>query len=452
MNMEIKKFVEKNLDLMLAAGDYLWKNPEAGFKEYKTDAYMKNAFKKLGYDITEAEGITGFYTTVDTGRKGPTLLVLAEMDALYCFNHPDRDKETGAVHACGHCAQMAMILGLAACLKEKDILKNLCGKIKLCVVPAEEGIDISYRMQLKEQGKIKYLAGKQEFIYRGYFDDVDIAFMLHATVMNDNLKCFTIKQGANGIIMKEIKFIGKAAHAGGSPDKGINALNAASLAIQAVGLLRETFKEKDYIRFHPIITKGGDVVNAVPAEVVMESYVRSSNIEALKQVNEKINFAISSAAAAVGASVEINDCPGYAPLINDKKLSELALQCFREVSGENGYFDDTNLWNTGSTDMGDISCLLPSIHPYVAGAKGMSHGKDYFISEPEKMYHDGLALELTLLEKLLQNNAKKANEIIEAFKPIFKTKEEYFDYMDKQNAKILSSVDYINGKIILSKQ
>ena len=170
MEKEIEKIIEKNLEYMINSGDALWKIPEVGFKENKTHAYMKAEFIKLGYEITEADGITGFYTVYDTKKQGPTVLVLAEMDALYCFEHPDSDKETGAVHACGHCAQMAILLGLAACLKENDILKDLCGKVKLCVVPAEEGVDISYRKELRNKGVIKYLnkRKKPDVIYVAY--------------------------------------------------------------------------------------------------------------------------------------------------------------------------------------------------------------------------------------------------------------------------------------------
>ena len=175
------------------------------------------------------------------------------------------------------------------------------------------------------------------------------------------------------------------------------------------------------------------------------------NIDALKQVNKKINFAIISAAAALGASVEINDLPGYAPLKNDEKLSELALQSFKEIAGENGFVDETQLWHTASTDMGDLSCLIPSIHPYVAGARGILHGSDFFISEPEKLYRNGLALELTLLKNLLKNNAKKAYEIIKAFKPVFKTKAEYLRYMDTQTVLIKSSVNSAESKINIIK-
>ncbi|MBO4323517.1 MAG: amidohydrolase, partial [Clostridia bacterium] len=264
---KIKSIVEKNKDLILKAERDLWKIPEVGFKEFKTNAYMKERFKELGYELTEAEGITGFFTVVDTGREGPTVLVLAELDALYCASHPDCDKETHAVHACGHHAQMAAILGLAAALKEEGALDGLSGRIKLCLVPAEEGVDINYRMELIKKGVLNFSSGKQEFLSRGYFDDVDLAFMVHSKPCADPEKLFSITKGHNGVIKKKVVIKGKAAHAGGNPFAGINALNAEALAIIAVNNLRETFKDSDFVRYHPIVTKGGDSVNTVPDEV-----------------------------------------------------------------------------------------------------------------------------------------------------------------------------------------
>ena len=111
--------VEKQRSLMAAAADYIWKNPETGYKEYKTTAYMAEIFKKLGYELTMAEGITGFTAEIDTGKEGPTLLILGELDSVICFNHPECNKETGAVHSCGHNVQCATLIGLAAALKEE---------------------------------------------------------------------------------------------------------------------------------------------------------------------------------------------------------------------------------------------------------------------------------------------------------------------------------------------
>ena len=257
--------VEKHRQAILDAERYIWQNPETGYREVKTTAYLAKAFEELGYKLTYAEGITGFYTVLDTGREGPEVLVLGELDSVICPTHPECDKETGAVHACGHHAQCAALLGLAAALKEPHVLDGLCGRIRLCAVPAEELLELEYRKELRAKGTIKYFGGKPEFLRRGYFDGVDLAFMVHAS------SSFVVTDGMIGCITKNVIYKGKSAHAGGSPWLGTNALYAANCGINAANALRETFKEADVIRFHPIVTHGGDIVNAIPAEVRLES-------------------------------------------------------------------------------------------------------------------------------------------------------------------------------------
>ena len=128
--------VEKNRSLILDAERYIWENPETGYKEHKTTAYMAEKFNSLGYEINYAEGITGFYTVHDTGKDGPEILVLGELDSVICPQHPESDNKSGAVHACGHNAQCAALLGIAAALKEPKLTDGLCGRIKLAAVPA----------------------------------------------------------------------------------------------------------------------------------------------------------------------------------------------------------------------------------------------------------------------------------------------------------------------------
>jgi hypothetical protein len=159
---DLIRAVEKNRQLILDTERYVWKNPETGYKEYKTSKYMAEQFIKLGYDLTYAESITGFFTTIDTGREGPTVLVLGELDSIICRNHPDSDPETGAVHSCAHHVQCASLLGVAKALQDKETLEGLCGKIKLCFVPAEEGIQISRRKELINNGIITFASGKAE--------------------------------------------------------------------------------------------------------------------------------------------------------------------------------------------------------------------------------------------------------------------------------------------------
>ena len=141
--------VERHKELILAAERYIWQHPETGYREVNTCAYMVERFKELGYDnLVMAGDIPGFYTVVDTGKAGPEVLVLAEMDSLVCPNHPDSDPKTGYVHACGHNVQCAAMLGIAGALKDKEVLGRMCGKIRLCAVPAEELLEIEFRNNL----------------------------------------------------------------------------------------------------------------------------------------------------------------------------------------------------------------------------------------------------------------------------------------------------------------
>lgn len=414
--------VEKHRTLILEAEKYIWEHPETGFKEVKTSAYLATQFEKLGYTLTYAKDITGFYTQVDTGREGPTLLILGELDSVICPSHKDADKQTGAVHACGHNVQCAALLGVAAALKEEKMLSKLCGKIRLCAVPAEELLEMEYRTKLMQEGKIKYFGGKCEFLSRGYFDGVDLAFMVHA-----NTKSFALL-GSVGIIAKTITYKGTAAHAGGSPWAGKNALYAANNGLSAVNALRETFQEKDLMRWHPIITRGGDIVNAIPETATIESYVRGLYFDAMKRENKKIDRALIGAALSFDMNVEIVDEPGYAPLRNDIKMLEIAKEAYEALTGET--FEIEQRYSTGSTDMGDLSAIMPVIHPYIGGVQGNAHGNDYAVVDKEKACITNVKWQVCILTKLLENGAVRAKVIVENYQPVFANKQAFLEYQN----------------------
>lgn len=418
----IAQTVEKYRTLILEAEKYVWENPETGYKEIKTSAYLAMQFEKLGYTLVYADGITGFYTQVDTGREGPTLLILGELDSVICPSHKDADKQTGAVHACGHNVQCAALLGVAAALKEEKILSKLCGKIRLCAVPAEELLEMEYRTKLMQEGKIKYFGGKCEFLSRGYFDGVDLAFMVHTST-----KSFAML-GAVGIIAKTITYKGAAAHAGGAPWDGKNALYAANNGLSAVNALRETFQEKDLMRWHPIITRGGDMVNAIPETATIESYVRGLSLDAMKRENKKIDRALIGAALSFDMNVEIVDEPGYAPLRNDTKMLEIAKEAYEELTGET--FEIEQTYSTGSTDMGDLSAIMPAMHPYIGGVQGNAHGKNYEIVDKEKACITNVKWQVYTLTKLLENGAVRAKEIVENYQPLFASKQAFLVYQN----------------------
>ncbi|MBE7041781.1 MAG: amidohydrolase [Ruminococcaceae bacterium] len=421
----IAKIVDEHRQLILDTLDYIWENPETGYREWKTTTYMEDVFTSLGYDIVKAEGIPGLYTIIDTGRPGPELLIMGELDSLICQTHPEADPETGAVHCCGHAAQCAALVGIAAALKNPEILDRLSGRIRLCAVPAEELIEIGYRSELKAQGKIRYFGGKPEFLSRGYFDGVDLAFMVHTTSGED----FIAGNGNVGCIAKKVIYKGVSAHAGGSPWNGCNALYAANLGLSGINAIRETFKEPDIIRVHPIITQGGTAVNAIPEAVCIESYVRGSSFEGIKSANEKVNRALCGGALAIGANVDICDIPGYAPLYNDPNLIAVAAEALQEVM-PGKELKQTGRIGSGSTDMGDLSCIMPVIHPHAPGAVGTSHGDNYYIDNPDLACVGSAKWQVALAVKLLENGAEKAKKIVADYKPQFASKEEYLAYLD----------------------
>ncbi len=441
--IDIIKAVEKQRDLMFEAEEYIWNNPETGYKEYKTTAYLVEKFEELGYELVKPDDITGFYTVIDTGREGPEVLILAELDSVICPNHPESDTETGAVHACGHHVQSATLLGIAGALKEEGILDKFCGRIRLCAVPAEELLEMEFRQSLMKEGKIKYYGGKTEFLHRGYFDGVDIAFMVHTGVAS------RIMKGSVGILAKTVEYKGMSAHAGSMPWMGKNALYAATCGINAVNAIRETFEEADLIRFHPIITNGGDMVNAIPERAKIETFVRSKTFDGMLKNNKRINQALIGSALSLDNNVEINDMVGYAPLLNDQNLTMLAKNAYEMVSGGEK-FEICEQTGTGSTDMGDLSCIMPAIHPYIGCAEGNSHGSNYKIVDREKGLVLNAKWQLTLLLLLLRGNGEGAKKIIKEHKPMFESREAYFEYIDSLESKG-TRIDYTDRENVKVK-
>ena len=443
---EIIAAVEKHQQRILDAERYIWKHPETGYKEFETTAYMEKVFRELGYDLNMAEGITGFYTVVDTGKPGPEILILAELDSVICPEHKDADPVTGAVHSCGHNTQCAALVGIAAALKEPGILDKFCGKIRLCAVPAEELLEIEFRTGLKKEGKIKYLGGKSEFLSRGYFDGVDLAFMVHASTS------FSVIGGHVGCIAKWITYKGVAAHAGGSPWDGRNALYAASCGLNAINAIRETFQEKDIIRVHPIITAGGMMVNAIPETAVLESFVRGATFDAICDANKRVNRALCGAALSLGTNIEIVDIPGYAPLHDDPALVALSAEAAKRAIPEYEYHVSDHI-SSGSTDMGDLCCVMPVVHPYAGGAQGRSHGNNYEIVDPVAACVGSAKLQMGMLLLLLENDAQRAKKVIAEYKPLFASKEAYLEYMDslnKEGDRIVYNEDETAAQIILN--
>ena len=372
------EIIDSKADYLTALARTILAHPEPGFRETKTAKLVAEQFGALGLQPRSGLAVTGVRADAAGCAPGPTLAILGELDSLIVADHPHADPETNAAHACGHHCQIGMMLGAATALTNSDILDYLSGRLAFMAVPAEEYIEIEYRDGLRRDGKIEFLGGKPELVRLGEFDDVHLAMMLHTT-SNPAEKQMCISNTNNGTVAKRIQFIGRASHAGGAPHLGINALNAATMALTAINFNRETFRDEDSIRVHPIITKGGEAVSAVPADVRMETFVRGRTLEALMDANTKVDRALRAGAMAVGAQVNIQTIPGYMPLQQNKDLADIFRANANDLVGEEnvGYVDHRG----GSTDMGDISHLMPVIHPYVGGATGLGHGANYVIED-----------------------------------------------------------------------
>jgi amidohydrolase len=419
--------IDARADHIVGLAKTILANPEPGFRETKTSRLVASKFAEMGIPFRAGLAMTGVRSELVGGSAGPTVALLGELDSLIVNEHPFANPKTGAAHACGHHCQIAMIIGAAFGLMQPDVLSALSGRLVFMAVPAEEYIEIEYRDSLRREGKIEFLGGKPELIRLGEFDDVDLAMILHTT-SNPDEKQICMSGTNNGTIAKRIQFIGRGSHAGGAPHLGINALNAATLALTAIHFNRETFRDEDTIRVHPIITKGGEAVSAVPADVRMETFVRGRTVEAIMDANRKVDRALKAGALAVGAKVTIQTLPGYLPLIQDKDLATVfeansVALVGRENVGIAGH-------RTGSTDMGDVSHLMPAIHPYVGGATGLGHGANYLVEDYNlSVVIAAKALAGTVVD-LLTDGAARAGDIIAGHRPEM-SRDQYLAFMRK---------------------
>lgn len=419
--------IDKNSDKLISFAKDLEKCPELGFKEEKTEEKVCQFFKELNLPYRNKLAITGVKAKLKENSSGPNVAILGELDGVICFDSPKANKETGASHTCGHNLQITTMLGAALGLKLSGIEDKLDGNVTFMGVPAEEYIEIEYRQKLREDGKLHFLAGKQELIYRGELDDVDIAMMMHSR-KNCPEPTVAIGETSNGFLGKTIQYIGQAAHAAEAPHNGVNALNAAMLGIMGINALRETFRDEDSIRVHPIITKGGDTVNSVPSDVKMESYVRANNVEAMKLTNEKVDRALIAGGYAIGAKTIINTIPGHLPLKCSKYVNSLFGENSKTLLPEDRVIDAGHF--AASTDMGDVSNLIPSIHPFIGGVSGALHTKDFKVED----YYAACVLPAKIMAMtvvdLLYNNGEKAKQVMDSFVPTFKSKKEYIDFLE----------------------
>jgi amidohydrolase len=416
--------IEKRSAEVIEMGETILHHPEMGFKEVKTAALVEEKFRSLGLSYRKGLALTGVVGELPGRSRKMRLALMGELDSILVPSNPNADPVTGAAHACGHNASIAGMIAAGVGLLDSGVMKELDGDVSLMAVPAEELVELEYRNKLRQEGKLVFLAGKQEFIRLGVLDGVDMVLMFHLKEI-DPIQKVLIGATHNGVIAKFIRYKGKESHAGGAPHFGINALNAAMIGLLGIHAQRETFRDEDCIRVHPIITKGGDLVNVVPADVRIETFVRGRNVEAMQDANKKVNRALKAGAMAIGAEVEILDLPGYLPSLFDHRLDQLfaanmAALLGPEAVGQAGH-------QTGSSDIGDISHLMPALHAYIKAGKGNLHTEDFVISDHRLAYLESAkGLALTAVD-LLWDGAREGLSIKKNYQPKY-SKEEYLKF------------------------
>ncbi len=413
--------IDRNSDKIKAVAESIFAEPELGYKEFKTADKVKKVFDELGFAYKDGVAVTGVVATAPGGASNAKIAVMGELDAVVAPGHRCADPATGAAHSCGHHAQIASMLGVAYGLKDSGILSELGGDVALMAVPSEEGVELEYRNGLIQEGKISYLGGKQEFIKLGVFDDIDAMIMQH-TIAGD--KCTAGGPGGMGFVAKIIRYKGQESHAA-SPHFGINALNAAKVGLVAVDAVRDTFRDEDGIRFHPIITKGGALVNVVPALVQIETFVRGRSLDAIKSASFKVDRALRAGADALGAQCEIYNIPGYMFSNECPPLKALVDANLETLVGRDRIVPGMGF----TTEANDVSNLLPTVHATIGGAMGIAHSETYEIEDPDLAYIVAAKMLIMTVIDLLANGAEKAVEIKKGFvAPL--TKEQYLSELE----------------------
>jgi amidohydrolase len=322
-------------ELLVEVSHDLHDHPELAFEELHAHARLTEVLERHGVDVTRsAYGLeTGFEATA--GREGPVVAVLCEYDAL-----------PGVGHACGH--NIIAAAGLGAGLAAAALAEEAGGRVRILGTPAEEG----------GSGKV-YMADE------GAFDGVDVAMMIHPADAD------LLSMHAIAAVTYDVEWFGEAAHAAAFPWKGRNALDAAVLAYNNVAALRQHIEPTD--RIHGIFRKGGDRPNIVPDHITMEWMVRSANVADLAPLQRRVESAWEAGGLATGCSCHHRvRHHTYADMIDNPVLLSLYA---RNVADLGRPADQPDAQNrvVGSTDMGNVSYLVPSIHPMIQVApRGVS--------------------------------------------------------------------------------
>lgn len=420
--------IEEHREEILDFARDIYNHAELGYKEYRTSTAFVDKMKEIGLMVRTDLALTGAKAYLNSEKaENASLALLGELDALRIPAQAHANPETGAAHCCGHHAQLAGVFGAALALADPQVSQALDGQVIFFAVPAEEYGEVEFKKQLMAEGKIAYGGGKCELLRIGAFDDIDLAVTHHIGVDGIVLG----SGSSNGFVSKVIRYHGRAAHAAGCPEKGVNALSAASLGLQALGLNRETFRDEDCVRVHPIMTRGGDLVNVVPEEAVIETLVRAKNLDAIQDADRKTDRSFLAGASALGAGVTIETMPGYLPELPQDTPDEI-VQAVREAEGEDRVkLADLQEHSGGSTDVGDVQHLMPVFTFNTGGMTGGLHTSVFDIVDEEEAYLDTARIFAIYAYELLRNGAALAERTVREYRPRFENREAYIAYLEQ---------------------
>lgn len=407
-------YLDNNCQQFFQLGNDLFHTPELGFREFRTSRQVGDYLNRLGLDDLTTHAVTGLKGRLRGRNSIISVGIIGELDAIYCPDHPAADKETGAVHACGHHMQLVAMLAAAEALVKTGAARELDGDVVFLATPAEEYIDSAFRKHLLESGQVRYASGKQEMLAVGCFDDVDLALSTHAMANSkqDQETAF-LCTSCNGFDSFRFEFIGKGGHAGIDPGSGVNALNAAVLSIAGIQALRDTFPDREFIRVSFILTEGGNVLNIIPDKAVLEVQIRGRTTKAIEDVKAKVGRAVRGGAGVIGCQLLEQALPGYKPYLASTLLSEIYGLNAQEILGgkpvktlEHGY---------QCTDLGDLSAQIPVAQLVTGGFGGRLHGKDFCVADAYQAYILPAKIICATVIDLLEKGAAKARKVKEEY-------------------------------------
>ncbi|WAM15232.1 amidohydrolase [Rhodococcus sp. JS3073] len=328
-------------DELLGLSHRIHGTPEIAFEEHQAAALVGDALRRAGFDTTV--GVYGLDTAVEAiyGSGDLTVAICAEYDAL---------PEVG--HACGH--NMIAAAGVGAALALAAVADEAGLRVKLQGTPAEE-----------------HGGGKIPMLEAGAWDDAALSLMVHGASGTD-MPCASLWMQA--VDRFEVTFTGRAAHAAGAPEHGINAGAAATIALNAIGLVRQQFRAKT--RVNAFVSHGGEVTNIIPARTVVQVEVRAPEIEEWREVKTRVLACFEAGALATGCEWTYTTTePPYAPMIQNPLLADI---WDRNLQATGRELTSASLGG-GSSDMGNVSQVVPSIHPTVAvlGSTAIPHNSDF---------------------------------------------------------------------------